>query len=441
MPPTLLLIDDELKIRTLLSRILSYEGYEVLQAENLAQAGHLLETKPVDVILCDVKLPDGNGLDFCLSVKQQHPELEIIMLTAYGNVSDGVQAMKNGAFDYLEKGEDNERMIPLLHKAAEKVRMQKQIHRLQQQIGRQFSFDTVIGESEAIREAVRLAKKVAKTDASVLLLGETGTGKEVFAHAIHAESPRALKSFVAVNCSAFSHELLESELFGHKAGAFTGAVKDKKGLFEEAHQGTLFLDEIGEMPLDLQARLLRVLENGAFIKVGDTKELKVDVRILAATNKNLEKEAAEHRFREDLLYRLSVFQIQLPSLAERAEDIPLLTEHFVKVFCLKSKKKPLKISKAFQNALMTLPFKGNIRELRNILERAVILCEGDELNPELLPHPSAHHAEPAGLTLAAAEKAQILRVLQLAHGNKTQAAKMLGIGLTTLYQKLKDYEL
>ncbi|MBK7335050.1 MAG: sigma-54-dependent Fis family transcriptional regulator [Saprospirales bacterium] len=365
--PTLLLIDDELKIRTLLSRILSYEGYEVLQAENLAQAGHLLETKPVDVILCDVKLPDGNGLDFCLSVKQQHPELEIIMLTAYGNVSDGVQAMKNGAFDYLEKGEDNERMIPLLQKAAEKVRMQKQIHRLQEQIGRQFSFDTVIGESEAIREAVRLAKKVAKTDASVLLLGETGTGKEVFAHAIHAESPRALKSFVAVNCSAFSHELLESELFGHKAGAFTGAVKDKKGLFEEAHQGTLFLDEIGEMPLDLQARLLRVLENGAFIKVGDTKELKVDVRILAATNKNLEKEAAEHRFREDLLYRLSVFQIQLPSLA--------------------------------------------------------------------------HHAEPAGLTLAAAEKAQIRRVLQLAHGNKTQTAKMLGIGLTTLYQKLKDYEL
>lgn len=442
MNPSLLIVDDEAKIRTLLSRILSYEGYEILEAENLRQAKTLVETRQVDIILSDVRLPDGSGLDFCLGVKKQRPELEIIILTAFGNVADGVKAMKNGAFDYLEKGEDNERIIPLLHKATEKVLLQKQVRKLQEQVGQQFDFSNIIGESVSLKEAINLAQKVAPTDAAVLLQGETGVGKEVFAQAIHASSTRAGKPFLAVNCSAFPHELLESELFGHKAGAFTGASRDKRGLFEEAHRGTLFLDEIGEMPVDLQARLLRVLENGTFIKLGDTKEIKVDVRIIAATNKNLEAEIAAHRFREDLFYRLSVFQIHLPSLAQRAEDIPLLTEHFVRIFCLKTKRKPLRISKAFQNALMAYPFKGNIRELRNIIERAVILCEGDELTPRLLPHPSAHHiAEPSGLTLAAAEKAQIKRALELTNGNKTQAAKILGIGLTTLYQKLKDYDL
>lgn len=442
MNPSLLIVDDEAKIRTLLSRILSYEGYEILEAENLRQAKALVETRQVDVILSDVRLPDGSGLDFCLGVKKQRPDLEIIILTAFGNVADGVKAMKNGAFDYLEKGEDNERIIPLLHKATEKVMLQKQVRKLQEQVGQQFDFSNIVGESASLKEAINLAQKVAPTDAAVLLQGETGVGKEVFAQAIHAGSARAGKPFLAVNCSAFPHELLESELFGHKAGAFTGANKDKRGLFEEAHRGTLFLDEIGEMPVDLQARLLRVLENGTFIKLGDTKEIKVDVRIIAATNKNLEAEIAAHRFREDLFYRLSVFQINLPSLAQRAEDIPLLTEHFVRVFCLKTKKKPLRISKGFQSALMTYPFRGNIRELRNIIERAVILCEGEELTPQLIPHPSPFHfAEPSGLTLAAAEKAQIQRVLEVVNGNKTQAAKVLGIGLTTLYQKLKDYHI
>lgn len=442
MNPSLLIVDDEAKIRALLSRILSYEGYEILEAENLRQAKALVETRQVDVILSDVRLPDGSGLDFCLGVKKQRPELEIIILTAFGNVADGVKAMKNGAFDYLEKGEDNERIIPLLHKATEKVMLQKQVRKLQEQVGQQFDFSNIVGESASLKEAINLAQKVAPTDAAVLLQGETGVGKEVFAQAIHAGSARAGKPFLAVNCSAFPHELLESELFGHKAGAFTGANKDKRGLFEEAHRGTLFLDEIGEMPVDLQARLLRVLENGTFIKLGDTKEIKVDVRIIAATNKNLEAEIAAHRFREDLFYRLSVFQIHLPSLEQRADDIPLLTEHFVRIFCLKTKKKPLRISKAFQSALMTYPFRGNIRELRNIIERAVILCEGDELTPRLIPHPSPFHfAEPSGLTLAAAEKAQIQRVLEVVNGNKTQAAKVLGIGLTTLYQKLKDYHI
>lgn len=434
---TLLIIDDEAKIRELLSRILTYEGYHILQAENLRQAEKRLETGEVDILLCDVKLPDGNGIDFCLNAKTAHPGLEVILLTAFGNIPDGVQAMKNGAFDYLVKGDDNERIIPLLQKASDKVRLQRQVRNLSDQIKKQFGFDGIIGESNAIREAIHLAKKVAGSGATVLLQGETGTGKEVFARAIHSESPRHTHAFVAVNCSAISHDLLESELFGHIAGSFTGATKNKKGLFEEAHLGTLFLDEIGEMPADLQAKLLRVLENGAFLKVGETRETQVDVRIIAATNRDLEKEVAEHRFREDLLYRLSVFRIRLPSLSERPEDIPLITRHFVSRFCVKSNKKPLKINQAFQQVLSALPLKGNIRELRNIIERAVILCEGDELTPDLIPPPTSD--KPAGLTLAAAEKAQIERVLAIAGGNKTRAAKMLDIGLTTLYQKLREY--
>ncbi len=438
MKTSLLIIDDEAKIRELLSRILTYEGYEILQAGNLQQAEKRLETTEVDIILCDVKLPDGNGIDFCLAAKTAHPGLEVILLTAYGNIADGVRAMKNGAFDYLVKGDENERIIPLLQKAADKVRLQKQVLSLSNQIRKQFGFDGIIGESQSILEVVRLAKKVAASDATVLLLGETGTGKEVFARAIHAESPRRTRPFVAVNCSAISHDLLESELFGHTAGSFTGAVKNKKGLFEEAHLGTLFLDEIGEMPADLQAKLLRVLENNAFLKVGETRETQVDVRIIAATNRDLAREVAENRFREDLLYRLSVFQIRLPSLAERPEDIPLLIRHFVSHFCTKSNKKPLKVDKAFEKALTAMPLKGNIRELRNIIERAVILCEGTELTPDLLPY-SPPSDKPATLTLAAAEKAQIERVLAITGGNKTRAAKLLDIGLTTLYQKLKEY--
>ncbi len=437
---TILIIEDEIKILELLSRILVYEGYEILRAENLSKAAKLLDNEEVDLVVCDVKLPDGNGVDFISILKNKQPDTEIIIQTAYGNIADGVRAIKNGAFDYLVKGDDNDKLIPLLQKAKEKVVLQKELRRLQAQIQKKFSFDNVIGKSEAITNVIKMAKKVAVTDATVLLLGPTGSGKEVFASAIHSESNRALKPFVAVNCSAVSHDIMESELFGHKAGAFTGASKDAKGLFEAANHGTLFLDEIGEMPMDLQAKLLRVLENGTFIKVGETKETKVDVRIIAATNKDLEKEVAEHNFREDLLYRLTVFRIQLPSLAERAEDIPLLTEHYVKQFCAKINRKTLKVSKVFEKKLINMPFKGNIRELRNLLERAVIMCEGEELTPDLLPT-QGQIGTPTELTLAAAEKAQIQRILQLAKGNKTQAAKMLDIGLTTLYQKLKDYDL
>jgi len=273
-----LIIDDEEKLRALLARIIRLEGMTVLEAETLKAGGRLLEKEDIDVVLCDVKLPDGNGVDFVKDLKAKYPSVETILLTAYGNIADGVSAMKNGAFDYITKGDDNDKIIPLLARALEKVQLQKRVAQLEQQVGKRYTFDGILGNSPLIGAAIAMARKVAPTDATVLLLGETGTGKEVFAQAIHHGSKRANKPFLALNCSAFGKELLESELFGHKAGAFTGATKDKRGLIEEANLGTLFLDEIGEMHIDLQAKLLRVLETSEFIKVGDTRSSRVDVR-------------------------------------------------------------------------------------------------------------------------------------------------------------------
>lgn len=303
-----LLIDDEEKLRTLLARIMGLEGFEVVQAADCKSALKKLSEHEIDVVLCDVKLPDGNGVELTKKIKATYPQVEIILLTAYGNISDGVQAMKNGAFDYITKGDDNNKIVPLLNRAVEKVYLTKRVQILQKQVGQKYSFDTIIGKSKLIQSAVDLAKRVAPGDTTVLILGETGTGKEVFAQAIHTASNRAAKPFVAINCSAFSRELLESEMFGHRSGAFTGATRDKKGLFEEANSGTIFLDEIGEMSIELQAKLLRVLETGEYIKVGESKPSKTNVRIIAATHRDLPQEIEAGHFRQDLFYRLSVFQ-------------------------------------------------------------------------------------------------------------------------------------
>lgn len=440
---SILIIDDEEKLRLLLKRIISLEGFTVLEANNIVSAQKVLEKEPVDVVLCDVKLPDGNGVDFVRTIRQSYPLLEIILLTAFGNVPDGVQAMRNGAFDYIMKGDDNDKIIPLLNRALDKVQLAKKVEQLQKQVGEKYSFDTIIGGSPLIQQAVELAKKVAATDTTVLLLGETGTGKEIFAQAIHHNSSRGNKSFVAVNCSSFSKELLESELFGHKAGAFTGAVKDKKGLFEEANGGTIFLDEIGEMPAELQARLLRVLETGEFIKVGDTKTLKVNVRTIAATNRDLQKEIETGHFRSDLFYRLSVFQISLPSLQQRAKDIPALAKHFVAVFAAKTNKPVPVLQKEYLEALQQYNWPGNIRELKNVIERSVILENGNELTTSTLPFNMQHAADArsSSFELAVVEKQHIQKVLQHTNGNKTETARLLGIGLTTLYRKIEEYHL
>ncbi|MDB4921968.1 sigma-54 dependent transcriptional regulator [Mucilaginibacter sp.] len=443
MKSNILIIDDEVKLSALLARILEMEGYHVSQASTAKTGIRLLEIEDISVVLCDVKLPDANGVELVKKIKQVKPWVEVINLTAFGSISDGVLAIKNGAFDYLTKGDDNEKIIPLVSKALDKANLQFRLNKLEQQIEEQRGFPIVLGQSPAIMEAVELAKKVSKTDATVLLLGETGTGKEVFAEAIHQESLRKDKPFVAVNCSAFSKELLESELFGYKTGAFTGAVKDKKGLFEEANGGTIFLDELGEMSLDLQAKLLRVLENGTFIKVGETKMTKVDIRLIAATNRDLQKEAEENHFRLDLYYRLSGFSIVLPPLRERSGDIETLTHHFIKIYAAKVKKKVPEIDGRFFKLLNQHKWNGNIRELKNVIERVIILMDEPILTPKLLPYEfhNGGYFDLAALDLDSVEKYHINRILKYAKGNKSEAARILGIGLATLYRKIEEYHL
>ena len=442
----ILVVDDEVQIRTLLSRMLELEGYEVCQAGDCRTALKQLEFQSPDVVLCDVFLPDGNGVDLVSSVKKTAPNVEIILLTAHGNIPDGVQAIKNGAFDYITKGDDNNKIIPLVSRAVEKARMNVRLEKLEKKVGHTYSFDSVLGDSKALKDAVSLAQKVSGTDVPVLLTGETGTGKEVFAQAIHYNSKRAKQNFVAVNCSSFSKELLESEMFGHKAGSFTGALKDKKGLFEEADNGTIFLDEIGEMAFELQAKLLRILETGEYIKIGDTKPTRVNVRVVAATNRNLPEEITAGRFREDLFYRLSVFQIHLPPLRERAGDVRILAKAFVKDFSGRLARPVTEITPAFFEALEQQPWKGNIRELRNVIERSLIVCEGEGLDVADLPLDiqNAHYEQsdetsPGSFELSAMERRHIARVLEYTKGNKTEAARLLKIGLTTLYRKIEEY--
>ena len=445
MMNTILIIDDEPIIRKLLARMMELEGYEVFQAADRASGLKLLTAKTPQLVLCDVFLPDGNGVEMVKEIKELQPETEVILLTAHGNIPDGVQAIKNGAFDYITKGDDNNKIIPIISRAMEKINS-----RPVQPSGstvvpvRESAFDTVLGHSRGLQQVIQLARKVAVTDVPVLLTGETGTGKEVFAQAIHNGSARAKQPFVAINCSAFSKELLESEIFGHKAGAFTGALKDKKGLFEEANHGTIFLDEIGEMAYGLQAKLLRVLETGEYIKVGDTKPTKIDVRIVSATNRNLKEEIANSNFREDLYFRLSVFHLHLPPLRERREDIPELAAAFLKFFAAKMGKQVKGFAADCQAWMQSYAWPGNVRELRNVIERALIICD-DYITLDDMPLDfrsstlSGSAADGDDFELAEAEHRHIQRVLQYTKGNKAEAARLLKIGLTTLYRKIDEY--
>lgn len=439
----ILIIDDEQQLRKLLARIISLEGYEVLEAEDCAHGMKMLAQYDFEVVLCDVKLPDGNGVEQVGKIKQAAPLTEVILLTAYGNIPDGVQAIKNGAFDYITKGDDNNKILPLLSRAVEKSEMQKRLARYETKSSAEYSFDRIIGSSPAMRQAIELARKVARSDAFVLLTGETGTGKEVFAHAIHHAGARAKEAFVAVNCSAFSKELLEGELFGHKAGSFTGATKDKKGLLEEADGGTLFLDEIGEMPMDLQAKLLRVLENGEFLKIGETRPKRVDLRVIAATNRDLEQEIARGNFREDLYFRLSVFRIHLPALSERQEDIEEYVRFFVEQFARKMGKRIDRIDKEYIVAMKRHVWHGNVRELRNVVERSLIMTDGnvvavDALTPDFKT-PQQTGGSSDSFALEDIERKHILKVMEYTRGNKAEAARLLGIGIATLYRKLENY--
>ncbi len=444
MKANILIIDDEADILNLLARIIKLEGYQVFKAETGQKGLRTMAQEKIHVVICDVKLPDANGVDLVPKLKQISPQSEVILNTAFGTIPDSVTAIKSGAFDYITKGDDNNKIIPLVSRAVEKALLQFRVQELEEQVGERFSFERIVGQSKPMQHAMDLAKKVAMTDTTVLLTGETGTGKEVFAQAIHYESTRKQQPFVAINCSALGKELLETEMFGHKAGSFTGATRDKIGLFQEASNGTIFLDEIGEMDLTLQAKLLRVIETGTFLKVGETKETRVDVRIIAATNRDLEAESENGNFRLDLFYRLSVFSIRLPALRERQGDIPLLANYFIDMFAAKMSRPTPKMDVSFQQALLNHPWKGNIREMKNVIERAVILASGDLLTPDCLPLDFlvSDSGDPAdSLKLSAMERLHIRKVMAYTKGNKTKAAELLGIGVATLYRKIEEYGL
>ena len=448
---TLLIIDDEARLRQLLAQVLELEleGYIVLQAPDARRGLELLQQHAADVllVLSDVKLPDANGVDLLPRFKAAAPDAEVVLLTAYGTIPDGVKAMKLGAFDYLTKG-DFEQLV-VVDRAAEKARLRKRVTELERRMGQQYCFESMIGDSPELKRVQQLARQVAPTDSTVLLEGPTGSGKELFAQAIHQASGRKGKAFVAVNCSAFPKDLLESELFGYKRGAFTGALTDKKGLLEEANGGTLFLDEIGELELNVQAKFLRVLESQTFTKLGDTKPTKVNVRLVAATNRNLKQEADEGRFRPDLYYRLSVFVINVPSLKERPTDVPPLAHYFLQYFAARLTKRLPGIEPDALVLLQRYPWPGNVRELKNVLERAAILAPaGELLSADYLPgefhvlgRPMKPEADAADESLRALEARHIGKLMGELEGNKPDVAKKLGIGLTTLYRKLEEYGL
>ena len=439
----ILIIDDEPAIRMLLARILELEGYEVLKAKDRATAIYTLKNNEVQVVLCDVFLPDGNGVDMVQELQRLAPVAKIILLTAHGNIPDGVQAIKNGAFDYIVKGDDNRKIIPIVSRAMDAVAAEQKKQAKKSNIPSvSFSFDNIIGRSPMLADVISQARKVAATDVSVLINGETGTGKEVFARAIHGASHRSDGAFLALNCSAFSRELLESELFGYKAGAFTGAIKDKKGLLEEANHGTVFLDEIGEMALELQSKLLRVLETGEFVKVGDTKTTRVDVRILSATNRNLKEEIANGRFREDLYFRLSVFRILLPPLRQRRDDILLLAQHFIGLYARQIGRTAPSLSSEAKNIFLAYQWPGNVREMMNAIEHGLIVCDSEitpgDLPIDMLTRETSSESNDS-LDLKSVERNHIVKVLKFTNGNKTETARLLEIGLTTLYRKIEEF--
>lgn len=445
----ILVVDDDVQFCNLLGRVLSLEGYTVFRCYDIQSSTALLEKERIDFVLLDALLPDGNGAFFTKEIKSHYPKIQTVILTGNPDIHNCVTSIKNGASDYIIKGED---IGTIIQAVKEQLSYYSRTEFLlpapeEKKTEAVFGFHNIIGESEIFQDALDLAKKVAKTDAAVLLLGETGTGKELFAKAIHTSSSRHAGAFMAINCSSFSKELLESELFGYRAGAFTGAVRDKKGLLEEADKGTLFLDEVGEIDKDLQARLLRVLESGEFIKIGGSTVNRVSIRLISATNRNLTNKVKAGKFREDLFYRLNSFAIQLPPLRERKNDILLLTEYFVKLFSKKLGKHITGITKEFESFLLNYQWKGNIRELKNIIERSVILSASSILTEETLPYEILSYrfkksgSSTAPFDLNIFERLHIQKVLISAKWNKVKAAKMLNISLSTLYRKIEDYML
>ena len=444
-----LVVEDEELMRSILRQLLEDEGYKVFTASSAETALEIFPTLDVAVTLTDIKMAGMDGLELLDQIKAIDADALVIIMTAYSSVDSAIAALRKGAYDYITKPFVNEDLLQTVKNAIRQQELFAENRQLKREIDRQYSFSEIIGTSEALQNIFRLIEKVADTNVSVLVQGESGTGKELIARAIHFNSSRAGKPFLAVNCGALPESLLESELFGHTKGAFTDAKADKKGLFRSATGGTIFLDEIGEMPAILQVKLLRALQEHEVTPVGSSIPVKFDARIIAATNKNLEKEVSENNFREDLFYRLNVVEVNLPPLRERREDIPLLAKHFSAKAAREQKQTEKPIAGEAMSALVGHRWQGNVRELQNAIERAFILSGSEEIDLESLPpkvKSSLENAlemrDPEGLrpTLEEMERRYIVEILRAVNDDKTQAANILGIDLSTLYRKLKRYE-
>ncbi len=441
--PKILVVDDEAVMRESLHDWLSDAGYQVFTAENGPQALEIIEKENLGIVIADLVMPGMDGIELMKQAREILPNIQVIIITAYGSIPTAIAAMKEGAYDYIEKPFCPERVESLLERLVEHQGLIEENLSLRQRLEDRYRFENIIAKSPEMQRVIEVIKVVARSNATVLITGDSGTGKELVARAIHSQSHRRDKPFVAVSCAALPESLLESELFGHEKGSFTGAYAQKKGKFEFANRGTLFLDEIGEMSANIQVHLLRVLEEKAFTRVGGNEEIKVDVRIISATNKDLKKAVARGEFREDLYYRLNVVTIDLPPLRERREDIPLLAEHFLNKFALENQKEVAGFSPEAREFLLRYDWPGNVRELENAIERAVILAKNSLIEVADLPDQSWSLARSAlqGKSLKEMEKNHILNVLSETGGNYSQAARILGISRMTLYNKAREYGL
>ncbi len=441
---SVLIVDDEEKLRHYLKQELLRKGYEVQDAREGKEAMDLLARQCADIVLLDIYLPGESGVAVLEKVRKEHPLARVIMLTGNATVETALESMKLGAYDYLTKPYDLTELCLLIDRAFSESQLRRENEVLQRRFSRESQFDLFVGEDPGVREALRMAEKAADATSAVLIAGETGTGKEIIARMIHQKSFRRDEPFLALNCAAFQDNLLESELFGHEKGSFTDASRQKPGLVELASRGSLFLDEVGDMPPGVQAKVLRFLDSGEFRRLGGTRNMKTDIRILSATHRDLPKAIQEGKFRDDLFFRLNVVMIRLPPLRERRGDIPRLAEHFLKKCSAVIAPRNRRFSPDALEVLTDYPWPGNVRELENIIERAVILSEGDEILREdltsCLQGTSFVGERPRDSSLAEVERCHILKVLAVAGANKAQAARSLGIDVKTLYNKLRDYE-
>jgi two-component system response regulator PilR (NtrC family) len=446
----ILIVEDEKSMREVLKILLEGERYEVVSASDGLEGLSYLANDIFDLVITDVKMPKVDGFELLKKTKEISPDTIVIMITAFGTTEAAIEAMKAGAYDYINKPFKIDEIRLIVEKALEKKRLSEEVSLLRKKVKTTCRLENIIGQSPQMQELFRLIPKVAQSTSNVLIAGESGSGKELVAAALHNLSNRKDRNFVAVNCAAFPEGLLESELFGHMRGSFTGALHNKQGLFEIADGGCLFLDEIGEMPINLQAKLLRVLENGSFRRVGGTTDIKVDVRVISATNKDVKEEIASSRFREDLYYRLNVVPIHIPPLRERKEDIPLLIEHFLR----KISSQPRKVTSEAMRTLVSYPWKGNVRELENVIERTALLTEKEEITPAELPSEILGYTDntkeipeltESGIDIDAIigdlEKRYLLKALEKSGGVKKEAARLLNLSFRSFRHRLSKYEI